>query len=179
MSRWLGVAAFVALLCVAPVAAASHIPGRPCNGCASHAHWPRIDGVIEAATDGRRRLVGTRRSDELLGQHGSDILRGRGSSDVLWGDSRPTGQPAGQRDRIHGGRGRDFIYASHGHNRIYGGAGNDAISAHFGRGVIDCGPGRDIYHVARSRRDGYKVRNCEQVDYRSERQRGGGLRPLR
>ena len=95
------------------------------------------------------------------------------------GDSRAGGQPASQRDRIFGGAGRDFIYASHGHNRIYAGSGNDAISAHFGRGLIDCGPGRDIYHVARSRRHRYRVRNCERVDYRSERQRGGGLKPLR
>ena len=178
MSRWLAVAAFAALLWGAALAQADHIPGRPCSDCASHEHWPKIDGVIKAATGDRRRLVGTRRSDELLGQHGSDTLLGRGSADVLWGDSRASGQPARQRDVIYGGRGRDFIYASHGRNRIYGGAGNDAISAHFGRGRIDCGLGRDIYHVARSRRHRYRVRNCERVDYRSERQRGGGLKPL-
>ena len=137
MPRWSAVAALVILLCAASLAQADHIPGRPCNDCASHEHWPKIDGVIKAATDGKRRLVGTGRSDELLGQHGSDTLLGRGSSDVLWGDSRPSGQPARQRDRIYGGRGGDFIYASHGRNRIYGGAGNDAISAHFGRGLID------------------------------------------
>jgi Ca2+-binding RTX toxin-like protein len=179
MPRWPSFAAFIVSLCAAAPAQAGHIPGRPCNDCASHAHWPEIDGVIQAATDGRRRLVGTRRSDELLGQHGSDVLLGMGGSDVVWGDSRPSGQPAGQRDLIRGGGGRDFIYASHGRNRIYGGRGNDAISAHFGRGLIDCGPGRDIYHVARSRRDDWRVRNCERVDYRSERQRGGGLKPLR
>jgi hypothetical protein len=33
--------------------------------------------------------------------------------------------------------------------------------------------------VARSRKKGYRFRNCEKVDYRSERQRGGGLKPLR
>jgi len=32
--------------------------------------------------------------------------------------------------------------------------------------------------VAKSRRRGYKFRNCEKVEYRSEAQRGGGLRPL-
>ena len=62
---------------------------------------------------------------------------------------------------------------------INAGAGNDAISVHYGRGIVDCGPGRDIYHVAKSRKRGYKFRNCEKVDYRSERQRGGhGLKPL-
>jgi hypothetical protein len=49
---------------------------------------------------------------------------------------------------------------------------------HFGRGFVDCGPGRDIYHVPKSRKHGYRFRNCEKVDYRSEGQRGGGLKPL-
>ena len=61
---------------------------------------------------------------------------------------------------------------------INAGAGNDAISVHYGRGIVDCGPGRDIYHVAKSRKKGYKFRNCEKVDYRSEKERGGGLEPL-
>jgi Ca2+-binding RTX toxin-like protein len=77
-----------------------------------------------------------------------------------------------------GGSGDDFIYGSHGRNTIYGGKGNDAISVHYGRGVVDCGPGRDIYHVARSIKKSYRFVHCEKVDYRSERQRGGGLRPL-
>ena len=38
--------------------------------------------------------------------------------------------------------------------------------------------GRDIYHVARSIKKAYRFVHCEKVDYRSERQRGGGLRPL-
>jgi hypothetical protein len=164
---------------VAAVAVADHIPGRPCNGCASHRYWPAIDGRLDKARPSGQKLRGTPRSDVLLGWHGSDILRGGGESDVLWGDHDGSGQPTSQRDRIHGGGGRDFIYGSHGRNVIYGGSGNDAISVHFGRGRVDCGPGRDIYHVARSRRKGYRFRNCEKVDYRSEAQRGGrGLKPL-
>ena len=163
----------------AGTAAASHIPGQPCRGCASHANWPRIDGKHVKANGRSVRFAGTRRHDELLGHHGSDILRGMGSSDVLWGDWDGTGQPTSQRDRIYGGAGNDFIYGSHGRNVVYGGPGNDAISVHYGRGFVDCGPGRDIYHVARSRRKRYKFRNCEKVDYRSEAQRGGGLKPLR
>ena len=106
------------------------------------------------------------------------MLSGRGRSDILWGDHDGSGQPASQNDLIYGGSGNDFIYGSHGRNVIYGGKGNDAISVHYGRGIVDCGPGRDIYHVARSRKKGYRFINCEKVDYRSERQRGGGLRPL-
>ena len=180
MTRALGALVLLALLSFLPAASASHIPGQPCNGCASHEHWPTIHGVVKKANDGQSsRLVGTRRSDELLGHHGSDTLSGRGRSDILWGDQ--DGQPASpssQNDLIYGGAGNDFIYGSHGRNVIYGGKGNDAISVHYGRGIVDCGPGRDIYHVAKTRKKGYRFKHCEKVDYRSERQRGGGLRPL-
>jgi len=169
-----------AALCLLPVTAvANHIPGQPCSDCADHGKWPTIHGkIVKAATAGGT-LYGTGRSDQLMGHHGSDNLFGRGRSDVIWGDWDGVGQPASQRDRIYGGGGSDFIYGSHGRNVVFGGAGNDAISVHYGRGFVDCGPGRDIYHVAKSRKKGYKFRNCEKVDYRSERQRGGGLKPLR
>jgi hypothetical protein len=171
--------ALLALLYVVPPAAANHIPGRPCSDCASHDHWPTIRGTIVKAQFRSVVFEGTGRSDELLGHHGSDRLYGRGRSDVLWGDWQGTNQPTSQRDRIYGGRGNDFIYGSHGRNVIFGGFGNDAISVHYGRGYVDCGGGRDIYHVARTRKKGYKFRNCERVDYRSEAQRGGrGLKPL-
>ena len=177
--RLLPLALAVALLAPIGLASASHIPGRPCSDCASHKHWPTITGVIRKARDRARTFTGTRRADELLGHHGSDRLYGKGGSDVLWGDWQASGQPAGQRDHISGGAGNDFIYGSHGRNVIEGGPGNDAISVHYGRGTVDCGPGRDIYHVARSRKRLYRFKNCEKVDYRSERQRGGGLKPLR
>ena len=179
MFRKLVLATLLFLLCAAAPAAADHIPGQPCSDCASHKQWPSIGGIIKKAKFQPAVLYGTGRSDELLGHHGSDRLYGRGRSDVLWGDWQGGDQPASQRDRIYGGSGPDFIYGSHGRNVVYGGSGNDAISVHFGRGFVDCGPGRDIYHVAKSRKRGYKFRNCERVDYRSEAQRGGGLRPLR
>jgi Ca2+-binding RTX toxin-like protein len=167
------------LLVAAGTAAASHIPGRPCSDCASHAHWPAIGGKIQKANNRAAVLRGTALSDELLGHHGSDKLFGRGRADVLWGDwEGGADQPTNQRDRIYGQGGNDFIYGSHGRNVIFGGAGNDAISVHYGRGFVDCGPGRDIYHVARTRKKGYRFRNCEKVDYRSEAQRGGGLNTL-
>jgi hypothetical protein len=173
------IAALLATLCVVPLAGASHIPGSKCNDCASHKHWPTIDGIIRKAKGEARKYTGTSKSDELLGHHGSDVLTGRGDSDILWGDWDGKNQPTSQNDLIFGGDGNDFIYASHGRNVINGGRGNDAISAHYGRGTIDCGPGRDIYHVPKSLKGKYKVKNCEKVDRRSERQRGGGLKPLR
>ena len=167
------------LLIAVPATLANHLPGHSCSGCASHEEWPTVNGKFQKANGSRdARYVGTRRNDELLGHHGSDVLSGRGGSDILWGDHDPAGQPASQNDLILGGAGNDFIYGSHGRNVIKGGAGNDAISVHYGRGEVDCGPGRDIYHVARTRKKGYRFTNCEKVDYRSERQRGGGLRPL-
>lgn len=37
--------------------------------------------------------------------------------------------------------------------------------------------GRDSYHVAHKRKKLYKFKNCEKVDYRPEKVRGGGLKP--
>ena len=173
------IAVLLATLSTIPLASADHIPGSPCNDCASHKHWPTIDGKIEKARIRSVKYRGTSRSDELLGHHGSDFLSGRGGSDILWGDWQGPGNTEAQNDTIYGGDGSDFIYASHGRNVIRGGRGNDAISAHYGRGIIDCGPGRDIYHVPKSRKKAYRVKNCEKVDRRSERQRGGGLKPLK
>ena len=171
-------ATLIALASTAAVALADHIPGHACSNCASHAYWPTINGKFRKAHNSDRTFTGSRRSDELLGHHGSDTLKGGGGSDVLWGDWQGGYQPASQHDRIYGGGGNDFIYGSHGYNTIYGGAGNDAISVHYGRGFVDCGPGRDIYHVAKTRKHGYRFRNCEKLDYRSEAKRGGGLKPL-
>jgi Ca2+-binding RTX toxin-like protein len=171
------------LACAAPITAIAygdHIVGMPCPTCADHGEWPKIDieNVKRADKEGTTNLQGSDENDELMGHHTSDTLRGFGGSDVLWGDYDPNGQPASQVDRIFGGPGEDFIYGSHGRNVIRGGAGNDAISVHYGRGRVNCGPGRDIYHVARSRRKNYRFRNCEKVDYRPEKVRGGGLKPL-
>ncbi|MDQ3740428.1 MAG: hypothetical protein M3320_05510 [Actinomycetota bacterium] len=165
----------------AGIAVGDHVIGLPpCPTCASHDEWPRILAENAKRTDkeGTTTLVGTAVSDQLMGHHTSDTLRGEGGSDVIWGDYDPNGQPASQVDKIWGGEGEDFIYGSHGRNVIRAGAGNDAISVHYGRGVVNCGAGRDIYHVARSRKSRYTFKNCEKVDYRTESQRGGGLRPL-
>jgi RTX calcium-binding nonapeptide repeat (4 copies) len=176
MTRALGALVLLALLAFVPAASARVADG--CSGCASHEEWPNVDGTLKKGKEGSVTYTGTKRNDELLGHHGSDVLSGRAGSDILWGDWDPVGQPESQNDLIFGGDGNDFIYGGHGRNVINAGKGNDAISVHYGRGILDCGPGRDIYHVAKSIKKGYKFKNCEKVDYRSERQRGGGLRPL-
>jgi hypothetical protein len=100
----------------------------------------------------------------LLGGHGDDVLHASPWGDVLWGDYKPSGQPGHQHDRLIGGAGPDFIYASHGRNVIKGGAGTDAIHAHFGRGHIDCGAGRDVVYVKRGAKRRWRtLKNCEVV----------------
>ena len=141
-------------------------------GKASHKGWPKINGLLKMhSTDRSGRMHGTGRSDELLGGHGNDVILGRGAADVIWGDYQPCCQPTHQRDVLVGGHGRDHIYASHGHNRIGGGPARDLIHAHFGRGVINCGSGRDKVYVSHRARPGYRIRNCEKLDYRPERLR--------
>ena len=179
MPRYALLIVLAGLLIAVPATFANHIPGHSCSGCASHEEWPTINGKFKKANNGRSKTFkGGNKNDELLGHHGSDTLSGRRRSDILWGDQDGTGQPSSQNDLIYGGSGNDFIYGSHGRNIVYGGSGNDAISVHFGRGFVDCGPGRDIYHVAKTRKRGYRFRNCEKVDYRPESVRGGGLKPV-
>lgn len=151
--------------------------GAVAAGKASHEYWPKIDGVHKQAKGKAVTYYGTAKSDELLGRHGSDTLKGRGGSDVLWGDWDPKGQPSTQHDTIEGEGGTDFIYGSHGRNTIRAGAGNDVISVHYGRGFLNCGPGRDIYHVPKSRKGKWTIKNCEKVEYRPESKRGA-LKPL-
>lgn len=105
--------------------------------------------------------------NELLGGHGHDTIHAGPLGDVIWGDYKPSGQPTTQVDRLFGGAGRDFIYASHGFNRIEAGGGDDWVKAHFGRGIVDCGPGRDLLYVSRRAQRGYRIRNCERISHRT------------
>jgi hypothetical protein len=105
--------------------------------------------------------------NELLGGHGNDTLYAGPWGDVLWGDYKPSGQPSTQVDRVFGGNGKDFIYASHGTNAIAAGGGNDFVKAHFGRGTIDCGGGNDILYVSRKAQRGYKITHCDRISHRT------------
>jgi Ca2+-binding RTX toxin-like protein len=111
--------------------------------------------------------VARRGHNELLGGHGSDTVYAGKHGDVIWGDYKPSGQPATQVDRLNGGIGRDFIYASHGTNLIRANGGNDYVKAHFGRGIIDCGAGKDVLYVSRRAQKGYKIRNCDRISHRT------------
>jgi hypothetical protein len=142
------------------------VAGFTCSalGKASHKGWPEIDGKLEMHKSDRSGPIrGTHRSDELLGGHGNDVIFGKSDGDVIWGDYKPCCQPTGQHDFLHGGSGRDFIYASHGFNRIKASKGNDVVHAHFGRGRIDCGSGHDVAYVSRKSRRRYRIRHCERI----------------
>jgi Ca2+-binding RTX toxin-like protein len=134
----------------------------------SHEGWPKIDGALTMhKQDESAGIDGTGKNDELLGGHGNDEIWGREGDDVIWGDYKPSGQPESQTDRLHGGAGSEFIYASHGRNIIDAGAGKDTIHAHYGRGAIDCGPGRDVLFISHRARKRYKVTGCETISYKT------------
>src|SRR4051794_19242152 len=105
--------------------------------------------------------------NELLGGHGSDTIHAGPWGDVLWGDYNPSGQSTSQHDRLFGGKGKDFIYASHGTNTINAGPGNDWIKAHYGRGTIDCGGGTDTLYISHKAMKRYTIRGCETISHKT------------
>ncbi|HET6510213.1 MAG TPA: calcium-binding protein [Baekduia sp.] len=125
------------------------------------------DGVHEKRCADASGSVIRAGHNELLGGHGSDTIHAGPRGDVLWGDYKPSGQPSKQVDRLDGGAGRDFIYASHGTNIIHAGGGNDFIKAHYGKGIIDCGGGDDVLYVSRRAQKSYKISHCETISHKS------------
>ncbi|HWI71393.1 MAG TPA: hypothetical protein VNT55_05530 [Baekduia sp.] len=126
------------------------------------------DGLHKNRSCAHASGVAARRGhNELLGGHGNDTIFAGTHGDVIWGDYKPSGQPAGQVDRLNGGLGRDFIYASHGTNYIRANGGNDYVKAHFGRGIIDCGRGHDVLYVSRKAQKHYKIRRCETISHKT------------
>ena len=104
--------------------------------------------------------------NELLGGHGSDAIHAGPWGDVIWGDYKPKGQPTTQVDRLHGGPGKDFIYAGHGWNTITSGGGADRIHAHFGHGIIRCSKRAIAYLSLRSIKR-YKLRGCRRISFKT------------
>jgi hypothetical protein len=141
-------------------------PGHDLFGGADRSY--SCDGLHKNhACASRAGSVVRRGHNELLGGHGNDIIYAGPQGDVIWGDYKPSGQPAAQVDRVFGGGGRDFIFASHGTNYIAAGGGDDWIKAHFGRGVIDCGGGRDVLYISRRAQKSYKITRCETISHKT------------
>jgi hypothetical protein len=145
-------------------------------GKASHEGWPQIDGVLKMnKQDQSRPLSGhPNRHNELLGGHGDDTISAGQMGDVIWGDYKPCCQPTTQVDRLYGGPGNDFIYASHGINFIYTGGGRDIVHAHFGRaGEIHCDSPRVLVYLSHRSRPHYHLYGCRHISYKTERMRRG------
>jgi Ca2+-binding RTX toxin-like protein len=141
-------------------------PGRDLFGDTDHTY--SCDGQHKNRSCAHSSGVAARRGhNELLGGHGNDTIYAGPQGDVIWGDYKPSGQPSTQVDRMVGGAGRDFIYASHGTNDISAGSGNDYIKAHYGHGVIDCGGGVDVLYVSRRAQKHYKIRRCETISHKT------------
>jgi len=147
-----------ASLLAAPVASAN----------TSHAGWPPIDGALimhKLDQSGPIYAPLPYLHNELLGGHGNDSIYAGNAGDVIWGDYKPSGQPTTQQDVLQGGAGRDFIYASHGHNAIDTGGGDDVVHAHFGYGSITCHSAQTIVYLSHRSRPGYKLRGCRRISY--------------
>jgi Ca2+-binding RTX toxin-like protein len=154
---------------LAAALAASLLPAAVASGDTSHKGWPKINGDLKmhkADQDGELRATKLDKHNELLGGNGDDAIYAGNVGDVLWGDYKPGGQPTTQVDHIHGGPGRDFIYASHGANFIYSGGGRDEIHAHFGRGAIYCSP-KTILYISHRSQPHYHLHGCTRIRYKT------------
>jgi hypothetical protein len=152
-----------ALLCTSLVAIA------PAAKKASHKGWPKIDGKTDIhQNDESTAMVGTKgKHNKLLGGHGNDTITAGDIGDVIWGDYKPSGQPATQRDVLTGGPGKDHIYASHGSNTIVSRGGADQIHAHFGRGTITCTNAKPLVFLSHRSQKLYKLHGCKRITFRS------------
>ncbi len=108
----------------------------------------------------------SRRHNELLGAHGSDTIHAGDAGDVIWGDYKPTGQPRSQRDKLFGGRGRDFIYTSYGVNIVHTGGGPDVVHAHDGSGDIFCDSAATVVYMSHQSHRRYRLHGCRNVSFK-------------
>ena len=153
-----------------PAAAVLALSGTAAVAKTSHEGWPKINGDLKMHKNdesGTLRATKLRKHNELLGGHGNDTLIAGRVGDVLWGDYKPGGQPESQVDRITGGAGKDFVYASHGTNLIHGGGGPDQIHAHFGTGEIWCASGKATVFMSHKSRKRYRLHGCTRISYKT------------
>jgi Ca2+-binding RTX toxin-like protein len=147
------------------------LPAAVAEAKTSHAGWPKIDGVLKMHSADQSGVIRGKpnRHNELLGGHGHDVILAGDAGDVLWGDYKEGGQPTNQVDRMNGGAGNDFIYASHGINYIRTGGGTNVIHAHFGRGSIRCDSPTDVLFISHRSRPGYRISGCRHISYKTKR----------
>lgn len=105
----------------------------------------------------------TRRHHELLGGARNDTVHAGPAGDVVWGDYNYPSNPTSQRDKLYGGKGADFIYASHGNNEIHTGGGKDAVLARYGRGKIYCDSRNTVVNLSKQSKKRYRLYRCGKV----------------
>jgi hypothetical protein len=157
------------LLLVLPCLSLCAAPGAMAN--ASHAGWPPINGALimhKLDQNGPIYAPFPFLHNELLGGNGNDSIYAGNAGDVIWGDYKPSGQPTTQNDVLQGGAGRDFIYASHGHNVIDTGAGDDVVHAHFGYGSVTCHSPQTVVFLSHKSRKLYTLQGCQRISYKTE-----------
>jgi Ca2+-binding RTX toxin-like protein len=137
-------------------------------GDASHAGWPKINGLllIDKGPAGQHHVLRglKNKHNELLGGYGNDTIYGGSAGDVIWADYLPSGQPSNQVTTIHAGNGKNFIYTSHATNFIHTGTDPATIvHAIFGGGRITCGSPRQQVDVSHASRPRYKLVGCHVV----------------
>ena len=149
-------------LCVVGFAA------TPALANTSHAGWPsplvrqQNKLNLDETITGRPGV-----HNELLGGAGNDTIVAANDGDVLWGDYNPDNNPTTQVDRLTGGTGKDFIYASHGTNYITTNGGGDVIHAHYGRGQIHCGSKTDLVYISHKSLPHYKLTGCKRISFKT------------
>jgi Ca2+-binding RTX toxin-like protein len=104
-----------------------------------------------------------RKHNELLGGHGNDTIYAGAGGDVVWADYNYPTNPATQKDKLFGGPGNDFLYASHGHNEIHTGGGKDAVLARYGYGTITCDSAAAVVNLSRRSQKKYKLTGCKHI----------------
>jgi Ca2+-binding RTX toxin-like protein len=152
-------AAALALLAMAPVAAAGVIVGTA--GDDTLAGTDRRDFVYGRA--GNDTIARNGASDFLFGQRGDDTVSGDAGRDVLWGGSgNDTLEGGGGPDALYGGRGLDVLEGGHDGDFLHsaekdglpdivdGGAGRDRAVIRVGDVAVDCEPVR-VLPARRSR----------------------------
>jgi Ca2+-binding RTX toxin-like protein len=158
------------LMLLASAALALSLLATAAVASTSHKGWPHINGQLIMHKNDQSGVIRPKdasKHNELLGGNGSDTIYAGQVGDVLWGDYKPGGQPTTQVDTIFGGKGKDFIYASHGMNTIHTGGGNDQIHVHFGHGDVYCEGGQPTVFISHKNRPNYKLHGCKRISYKT------------